>query len=84
MTGKTNLKNQSMQESSRPTEPPHQSLTDPDVNLSVHPAPIDQPQVWPRSANARKARSLCALCALANKMLFADVLEASCISSLPI
>ena len=29
-------------ESSRPREPPTQSLTQPDVNLSVHPAPIDQ------------------------------------------
>ena len=34
-------------ESSRPRELPPQSLTQPDVNLSVHPAPIDQPFVVP-------------------------------------
>ncbi|MEA3275050.1 MAG: efflux RND transporter periplasmic adaptor subunit, partial [Pseudomonadota bacterium] len=30
-------------ESSRPEEPPLQALTDPDVNVSAHPAPIVQP-----------------------------------------
>ena len=31
-------------ESSRPKELPLQSLTEPDVNLSIYPALIDQPQ----------------------------------------
>ena len=30
-------------ESSSPREPPPQALTEPDVNVSAHPAPIDQP-----------------------------------------
>jgi hypothetical protein len=34
-------------ESSGPREPPPQSLTDTDVNLSAHPALIDQPFVLP-------------------------------------
>jgi len=32
-----------MSESSSPREPPPQALTEPDVNVSAHPAPIDQP-----------------------------------------
>ena len=42
--------------SSRPTEPPRQTLTDPDVNLSIHPAPIDQPTV-PQIANAQTGKA---------------------------
>ncbi len=38
--------------SSRPRELPPQSLTDTDMNLSVHPAPIDQPTV-PQIASAQ-------------------------------
>ena len=38
--------------SSRPRELPPQPLTDPDVNLPIHPAPIDQPPV-PQIASAQ-------------------------------
>ena len=38
--------------SSRPRELPPQPLTDPDVNLPIHPAPIDQPTV-PQIASAQ-------------------------------
>jgi hypothetical protein len=41
-------------ESSRPRELPPQSFMQPDVNLSGHPAPIDQPTVVP-VANAQTA-----------------------------
>ena len=43
-------------ESSRPREPPPQSLTDTDMNLSIHPAPIDQPTV-PQIASAQKDKA---------------------------
>ncbi|MDD5322664.1 MAG: DUF504 domain-containing protein [Methylococcales bacterium] len=33
-------------ESSHPREPPPQVLTEPDVNVSAHPAPIVQPSKW--------------------------------------
>jgi len=57
---------QSSTESSRPRELPPQSLTQPDVNLSVHPAPIDQPIVVPvASAQTDKASVL--QCAQASK-----------------
>ena len=36
-----------MTKSSRPGEFHPQSLTDPDVSLSTHPAPIAQPNKWP-------------------------------------
>ena len=39
-------------ESSRPRELPPQTLTDTDMNLSIHPAPIDQPTV-PQIASAQ-------------------------------
>ncbi len=42
--------------SSRPRELPPQSLTDTDVNLSVHPAPIDQPAV-PQIASAQTGKA---------------------------
>jgi len=38
--------------SSRPREPPPQPLTETDMNLSIHPAPIDQPAV-PQIASAQ-------------------------------
>jgi hypothetical protein len=40
-------------QSSRPQELPPQSLTEPDVNLSAHPAPIDQPKVLPQNSNGQ-------------------------------
>ena len=43
-------------ESSRPKELPPQSLTQPDVNLSIHPAPIDQPTVAPVATLAYPAK----------------------------
>ena len=39
-------------ESSRPRELPPQPLTDTDMNLSIHPAPIDRPTV-PQIASAQ-------------------------------
>jgi hypothetical protein len=52
-------------ESSRPKEPPPQSLTQPDVNLSDHPAPI-QPIVVP-IASAQTDKAPVSQCAQANK-----------------
>ena len=48
-----------MKESSRPRELPPQPLTEPDMNLSIHPALIDQPIVLPvTSAQTGKASVL--------------------------
>ena len=49
-------------ESSRPRELPPQPLTDPDVNLPIHPAPIDQPTV-PQIASARTYEASVLQCA---------------------
>ena len=43
-------------ESSRPRELPPQPLTDTDMNLSIHPAPIDQPTA-PQIANAQTGKA---------------------------
>lgn len=50
-------------------EPPHQSLPEPDVDLSAHPAPIDQPRVLLQIANARKDMGFSELYALTNKTI---------------
>jgi hypothetical protein len=39
--------------SSRPRDLPPQSLQETDVNLSAHPAPIDQPQAVRQNANGQ-------------------------------
>ena len=62
---------------------PH-ALTDPDVNLSAHPAPIVQPQAVPPSANAQRGAAAVGQSARANGSLGADGLSASCISAWPI
>ena len=69
--------------SSRPREPPPQPLTDTDVNLSVHPAPIDQPIVA-LIANVRTDTNSFSQCAQANKRLCAYVDATFCISAWPI
>ena len=43
-------------ESSRPRELPPQPLTDPDVNLSIHPALIVQPQASGPTANVQTGK----------------------------
>src|SRR5262249_3823025 len=62
---------------------PH-ALTDPDVNLSAHPAPIVQPQAVPPSANAQRGAAAVGHSARATGSLGADGLSASCISAWPI
>ena len=71
------------QESSRPRELPPQPLTDTDVNLSVHPAPIDQPIVA-LSANVRTDTTSFSQCAQANKKPCAYVGVTFYISAWPI
>ena len=48
--------------SSRPRELPPQPLTDPDVNIPIHPAPIDQPTV-PQIASAQTCEASVLQCA---------------------
>ena len=72
-----------VQESSGPREPPPQSLADTDVNLSVHPAPIDQPIVALIS-NVRTDTTFFSRYAQANKRLCAYVGVTFCISAWPI
>src|SRR5215510_2740418 len=61
---------------------PH-ALTDPDVNLAAHPAPIVQPQAVPPSANAQRGAAAVGQSARANGWLGAGGLSASCISAWP-
>ena len=70
-------------ESSRPRELPPQSLTQPDVNLSIHPAPIDQPTV-PQIASARTYEASVSQCAQASKRLCVCDGVAFCTSAWPI
>src|SRR5262249_29659381 len=72
-----------MKSSSAGESHPH-ALTDPDVNLSAHPAPIVQPQAVPPSANAQRGAAAVGQSARANGSLGADGLSASCISAWPI
>jgi hypothetical protein len=44
--------------SSQPGELPHELLTEPDVNLSAHPAPIVQPKASVPISNDRKVKGL--------------------------
>ena len=60
---------------------PH-ALTEPDVNLSAHPAPIVQP-LTEETANGQTTLAVSALCALSNAAPSAYGLPVSCISSLP-
>jgi hypothetical protein len=69
-------------ESSRPRELPPQSLTEPDVNLSAHPAPIDQSLAASiASEQTNSARDV--QYTPANTLLASDVHAAFYISSLP-
>jgi hypothetical protein len=70
-------------ESSGPREPPPQSLTQPDVNLSVHPAPIDQPIVVP-VASAQTGKTSVSQCAQASKRPCVCDGATFCISAWPI
>ena len=60
---------------------PH-ALTEPDVNLSAHPAPIVQP-LTEETANGQTTLAVSALCALSTAASSAYGLLVSCISSLP-
>ena len=60
------------------------ALTDPDVNLSAHPAPIVQPLVENLPANAQTVVAVDELIVPASALLFDGGLSISCISSLPI
>jgi hypothetical protein len=51
-------------ESSSAGESHPRALSDPDVNLSAHPAPIAQPQAVPPSANAQRGAAAERLCCL--------------------
>jgi len=59
---------------------PH-ALTQPDVNLSIHPAPTDQPQVSGRGANEQTALVVDERYALTSGMLCACSHATCCISS---
>jgi hypothetical protein len=59
------------------------ALSDPDVNLAAHPAPIVQPQAVPPSANAQRGAAAVGQSARANAWLGVDGLSASCISAWP-
>src|SRR5215475_7099869 len=61
---------------------PH-ALTDPDVNLAAHPAPIVQPQAIPPFANAQRGAAAVGQSARANAWLGAGGLSASCIAAWP-
>ena len=67
-------------ESSSPREPPPQALTDTDVNVSAHPAPIVQP-FHPITASVQTAISGFPLCGLTIVLLFDDGLSGVCISA---
>ncbi len=69
--------------SSRPRELPPQSLTDTDVNLSVHPAPIDQPIVVP-VASAQTGKASILQYVQTNKTLCVCDGATFCISAWPI
>src|SRR5262247_3499312 len=62
---------------------PH-ALTDPDMNLAAHPAPIVQPQAVPPFANAQRGAAAVGQSARANGSPGVDGLSASCISAWPI
>ncbi len=70
-------------ESSRPRELPPQSLTDPDVNLPIHPAPIDQPTV-PQIASEQTYEASVLQCAEEGKTPCVCDRATFCISDTPI
>jgi len=72
-----------LSESSRPRELPPQSLTDPDVSLSAHPAPIDQPQAVHQSSNGQTRQVDALLRAPTNVLPGASFRAAFYISALP-
>src|SRR5215510_2155966 len=59
------------------------ALSEPDVNLAAHPAPIVQPQAVPPSASAQRGAAAVGQSARANGWLGVDGLSASCISAWP-
>ena len=68
---------------SRPAELPRQSLAEPDMNLSAHPAPIIQPkEVFP-SASVQKALALAGLTDQANALHSGDGLRIAYTSCVP-
>jgi hypothetical protein len=60
-----------------------QALTDPDVNLSIHPALIVQPSVASPFANGQIDWVPSLQCALTNRPPSVHGTQASCISALP-
>ena len=70
-------------ESSRPRELPPQPLTESDMNLSVHPALIDQPIVVP-VASAQTGETSVSQCAQASKRLCVYDDATFCTSAWPI
>ncbi len=71
-------------ESSSAGESHPRALSDPDVHLAAHPAPIVQPQAVPPSANAQRGAAAVGQSARANGWLGVDGLAASGISAGPI
>jgi len=65
--------------SSSPREPPPQALTEPDVNVSAHPAPIVQP-FHPITASVQTTLFGFPLCGLTIELLVAGDLSGVCIS----
>ena len=78
------LRDTSDDESSSAGESHPHALTDPDMNLAAHPAPIVQPQAVPPCANAQRGAAAVGQSARANGSLGVDGLSASCISAWPI
>src|SRR5215471_12983827 len=59
------------------------ALSDPDVNLAAHPAPIVQPQAVPPAANAQRGAAAVGQSVRANGWPAVDGPSASCISAWP-
>jgi len=59
------------------------TLTEPDVNVSAHPAPIVQP-FHPLASNAQTATAVFPLCGLTIALLFTGGLLGVCLSVSPI
>jgi len=71
------------QKSSQPREPPPELLTEPDVNLSAHPAPIVQPMDASPTSSEQTLLVLVAQYALTSALPAVCDLAASCISLSP-
>ena len=70
-------------ESSQPRELPPELLTEPDVNLSAHPAPIVQPLAANPTSSEQTFLALVAQYALTSMLPAVCVLAAFCISLSP-